>query len=612
MTTICELIREAEQNYTQGTTKMSKYVDLSMYETIETIDAYLNSVHTSGKTDSLGREKPFFNIVTAATNIWYRATDIDRKNIRITPDNSSSVAAAFLAQAHLQKWMDKNRFGVFLNQWGRTLAKYGSAIVKFVSKNGDLIPSVIPWNRFIADPVDFNSIPRIEKYYKTIEQLRKMPEYDQKVVDSLVNARQSRETLDGMNKDTTDHFIEVFEVHGELPTYLLDKDPQPPKDEKDVKYRQQMHVVSFVQNKKGDYDDFTLFKGIESKDPYMLTHLIEEDGRTLAIGAVEYLFDAQWMQNHSIKQWKDQIDLASKLIFQTSDMNFVGRNVLSAIENGDIMIHALNQPLTLINNQGHDITSIQAFTNQWKILTQEITSTPESMRGSQEFAGTPYRSTALLTQQANSLFEIMTENKGLAIEDMLREFVIPHLKTKLNNSDEIMATLEDYNITQLDTMYVPRQAIKNFNKRIVEEVLALNPEKVQRGEMPQPFNPMMEQGQIQQSLSPLGNMRALKPSKGDVNWKEVFKDLEWNVKVEVTNENKDKAATLQTLSTIFQTLAQIDPQKAQMVFNKILTETGVVSPMELNMQSTGAMAQQAQMAQGSAVGGLSALGQNNG
>jgi hypothetical protein len=47
----------------------------------------------------------------------------------------------------------------------------------------------------------------------------------------------------------------------------------------------------------------------ERKDPYMITHLIEEDGRTLSIGAVEYLFDAQWMQNHTVKNMKDLLDL---------------------------------------------------------------------------------------------------------------------------------------------------------------------------------------------------------------------------------------------------------------------------------------------------------------
>src|SRR3990167_8898426 len=129
---IHELIREAEENYKTGKTRLGDYVEWSMRDTVEKIIAYSNSKPTTGETDSLGRKKPFFNIVTAAVNIWYRATDIDRKDIVVLPNSSSTVVAAFLANVILQQWMKKARFGVFLNEWGRTLAQYGGAIVKFV------------------------------------------------------------------------------------------------------------------------------------------------------------------------------------------------------------------------------------------------------------------------------------------------------------------------------------------------------------------------------------------------------------------------------------------------------------------------------------------------
>lgn len=581
---IQSLVRDAEQNYIQGTSKLGKYVDWSMYDTIETIDAYSLSRHTSGSTDALGREKPFFNIVTASTNIWYRATDLDRKNVRIMPDSITSVPLAFLGTVLLQRWMDKNRFGVFLNQWGRTLAKYGSAIVKFVEVDGNLEPSVIPWNRFIADPIDFDAIPHIEKFYVTESQLKKLARergYDMKKVEEFCEAETTRKTLEGFNQDDQNEFIEIYEVHGELSL----EDYKQAKGEKvldgdDEEYFQQMHVVCFTKV-NGEYKDFTLYCGREKKNPYMLTHLIKEDGRTLSIGAVEYLFDAQWMQNHSIKQWKDQVDLASKLIFQTADKNFVGRNVLSAIENGDIMVHEPNSPLTLINNQGHDITSIQAFMGQWRILNQEITSTPDAIRGNSQPSGTAYRSVAIQQQEANSLFELMTENKGLALEDMLKEFVLPHLKSKLNTTEEIMAVLDDNAIAEIDAMYIPREAIRRYNDKKIEEFLKTDFNADIQPTMEQGNSLAAEQEQVRQELSQQGNKRFFSPE--DITWKEALSDLKWeNVKVEVTNENKDKAAVLTTLTTLFQTLAQTDPQKANIVLNAIMTETGAVSPLQFN------------------------------
>lgn len=576
---IHQIVRDAETNYVNGETRLGEHVTWSMYEVVERISAYLNSKHVSGAEDSLGREKPFFNIVTAAVNIWYRATDLDRKDIAVAADKATNVAVAFLASVHLQNWMKKARFGVFLNLWGRTLAQYGSAVVKFVKKDGELIASVVPWNRLIVDPVDFNALPRIEKIYKTPAQLRKMAEYDQDVVESLVTALEARETLDGEKKDNKADFVELYEVHGELPEYFLKDDQTNDRTDGKTKYRQQMHVIAWVQSKEGETQDFTLYKGREERDPYMITHLIEEDGRTLAIGAVEYLFDAQWMQNHTMKAWKDQMDLASKLVFQTADAHFQGSNVLSAIESGDIMIHDDQKPLELLPNTGHDVTNLQAFKEQWAALAREITSTPDAMRGNTLPSGTPYALGQLLATQSQSLFEIMTENKGLAVEDMLREFVIPFLKSKMDTTDEVAATLEAHDIHKLDEMYVPREAIRRHTAKAKAALL--------KGEVPEPFDPAAAQAEVRQSLAPLGNQRFFSP--GDVKWKEALKYLEWELDVNITGEQRDKQAVMTTLSTVLQTIATnpavLQEPNAKLVFNKILDATGVVSPVEISAQT---------------------------
>ena len=586
MQSIHEIIRDAESNYTNSTTVQGKYVSWSMYDTIERIDAYLNSKHTTGDVDSLGREKPFFNIVTAAVNIWYRATDLDRKDIKFIPTKNSSIILAFVANVILQKWMDKNRFGQFLNKWGRELSKYGSAVVKFVEQDGKLIPMVVPWSRFIADPVSFDAIPRIEKIYYTPAQLRSNTMYDQDIVEGLITAVNTRKTTDGTQKDNLSNFIEVFEIHGQLDERLLQKEPDLNLPKENIKYRQQMHVVSYVRAKDGKtFDDFTLYSGKESKDPYMITHLIEEEGRTLAIGAVEYLFDAQWMQNHTVKNMKDTLDIASKLIFQTADQKYAGRNVLSAIETGDIFVHALNTPLTRVANDKPDIVALQNFGQMWMNMGREITSTPEGTRGITPPSGTALGTVQIVTSQGLSLFEIMTENKGFAIEDMMREYVIPHIKKTLKNKDEILGILDSAGIDEIDAMYIPKAAVKNFNKRTVDQVLEFSENP--NASLPQPFNPQIEEQGIVQSMSQMGNRRSFKPDEfGEKTWDEVFSDFEWdNIRVEVTSENIEKGVVLQTLSSVLQTIATnplvLQDPNAKSIFSAILNETGKISPIQL-------------------------------
>lgn len=586
---VCEQVRQLESQYTGGyPVVLGKYVTWDMYDTIEKILSYINSKHISGPTDSLGREKPFFNIVTAATNVWYRATDLDRKNILIRASNQEETIPAFLANILVHEWMRENNFGVFLNNWGRTLAQYGSCVAKFVEKNGELYSEVIPWSRLICDPVDFDNNLKIEKLFFTPSQLRKKEGYDKDMVEELIEKAQTiRKTLDRRNVDTRADYIEVYEVHGELPLSLLTE-----RESDNEEYVQQMHVVSFVATDKKNangttaYDDYTLAKGKESKDPYFISHLIKEEGRTLAIGAVEYLFDAQWMANHTAKLIKDQLDLASKLIFQTSDTAFANYNALEAIETGDILVNNGN-PLTQLQNNSHDITSIQNYQTQWVSLSKELTSSTDAARGNTQPSGTAYRLQALITQQSLSLFELMTENKGLAIEDMMKKYVIPFVMKKLNTTDEISTMLEEHQIKKIDSMYLPNEVNRRVKQRIKETVL--------NGGVVSPYQKdMMVQAEtqdIKNQLSQMGSQRFIKPSDVPTEtWKELFKDFEWKCEVEVTDEQRDKAAILETLNTLLQTVAGnpaiLQDPRGKLLFNKIVSETGMVSPIELDIEST--------------------------
>jgi hypothetical protein len=178
----------------------------------------------------------------------------------------------------------------------------------------------------------------------------------------------------------------------------------------------------------------------------------------------------------------------------------------------------------------------------------------------------------------------MTENKGLHIEDMMREYIIPHLKTKMDTTDEVVAILEDNEITRIDQIYIKNTATRHVNDQIKNMVL--------NGEFPSQEDQvgMTEQvsAQMKEQLSGLlGNQRFFKPSDiPNQTWKELLKDFEMKVTVEVTNENTDKQAVMQTLSSLFQTLATnpmvLQDPNAKMLFSQILTETGRISPLQLS------------------------------
>lgn len=580
---ISELVREQETNFINGGgTLMSKYVVSDLYEDINKIYAYLSSKHTSGETDSQGREKPFFNIVTAARNIYYRATDIDRKDIQVKATNSREQITSFLATVHLQDWMRRENFGAFLNDWGMDLAGFNSSAVKFVESEGKLHSMVVPWSRLIVDPINFDANPKIELLELTEAELYQRKGYNKEMVEKLCDALQSRELTDRTKQDQRSNYIKLYEIHGNLPlSYLTGKE----KDED--KFAQQMHVLSFVarKDKPTEFDDFTLISGREEKDPYMLTSLLPAtDGSVSLDGSVKNLFEAQWMMNHTVKSIKDQLDIASKLIFQTSDGNYVGRNVLSAIEQGDILIHATNQPLTQVANNSHDITIQQNFGQMWKGLAAEINGVSESMMGQVAPSGTAWRQVEALLNESHSLFELMTENKALAIEAMLRKYVIPFLKKKMDSTEEVAATLDGAGITKIDSMYVPAEAVRRYNSWVVEQTIKYLQSNNQQ-DIPSPYQADIAEAGVKKELAPLGNQRFFTPKDIDTKtWKDVFKDLEWELEVDISGESSNKQTVLTTLTTMLSVIANpnfVNNPQAQLIIGKILSATGVVSAIEL-------------------------------
>lgn len=579
METPIQTIERMEREYRSGDAQISKHVRFSLKDNVERIDAYLNSKHISGETDSLGREKPFFNISVAAANVWFRATDIDRANIRIRAAKKSQHTLAMIANVHLKQWMRKAKFGQFLNDWGRTLSRYGSAVVKFVEVGGELKASVVPWNRLILDNCEFEGNPVIEKHYYTVAQLRSNKQFDQAAVGRMMALKEARETLDKQKKDTKADYIEVYELHGEFPlSWLTDND----KD--DETYTQQVHILSIQQDKDGKDHEFTLYAGRE-KNPYMITHLIKEDGRVMAIGAVEHLFEAQWMVNHNEKAIKDQLDLASKLIFQTSDPAYQGKNT-HALDTGSILYHEPNQPLTQLANNSHDIASLSNSAGNWRINGNEITSTPDAMKGNTMPSSTAARQVEALQQESHSLFELMVENKGLDLEDMIRTFVIPHIKRKMDTTEEVVATLDEQSIREIDAIYVPNVIKKRINEKFKADLKRMLQAPLDTlGQFPQVADPAQEQTALLEEMKAMGNQRTFAPSDIDSKtWKEALKDFEWEVDVEITSEAHDKQSTLTTLTTVLREIAGMgDIENAKMILNKILEETGVFSPMELIM-----------------------------
>jgi hypothetical protein len=202
------------------------------------------------------------------------------------------------------------------------------------------------------------------------------------------------------------------------------------------------------------------------------------------------------------------------------------------------------------------------------------------MLGAAPKSGQAWRQTEALLGESYSLFELMTENKGLCLETMLRTRIIPFLKKKMDTSKEVAATLDLHNVDRIDALYIKNKAIRMTNKAMADKIFA--GEDIMPGEQ----DLMLAQGEqsVKEELNAQGSRRFYKPDElSDKTWKEQFKNLEWEVEVDITGEAKDTKDALTTLNTALQLVVTpgFDQNKrAQAIVGRILELTGAMSPIE--------------------------------
>jgi hypothetical protein len=585
--TICEMVREMEENDKNGETKLSEFVSQNMRKDINKTEAYYHGIPISGAKDANGKLKPVVNICYPAVNIWYRATDRDSKDLKIRAKNDKQVIPAFLATILLQQWMNSENFGQFLNDWGHVLAKHGSAVIEIVESKGELNCRVLNWNDILVDAIDFDGNIKVKKLWFTPAQLKKNKSYDKEMVKSLLDNLEARETIEGDKKDNKANYILVYEVHGELPLSLLTD-----KESDDETYVEQMHVISFQasKDKRDAFNDYTLFKGREKKSPLMITHLIKNEGQTYVGGAVKNLFGAQWQINDDEKMIKDQLEIASKILFQGSDETMDGKSFFTNVDNGQYLHHKPGEPMTRVSTTP-DITAIQNHQSNTKQHANTINGIADAMI-SQAKSGTAWRQTQAELQEAHSLFELMGETKDLYLKQIFKDYIIDFFKKQLDNNEAIYKYLDASELKEIDSRYLPAETNRRVNKKKVDTILS--------GEI---YDPAMEQAdmaemgqQIESEL--IGNQRFIQPSKE--SWKEELKDLDWDLELDIPEavDTQEQLATLNTALTFLVGLQgrSMTPDE-QMVFNELMKASGTLSPLKLSFNQSKQQTAQPQLNQ---------------
>jgi hypothetical protein len=574
---IYKFVAAQRDSYRSDTIQITEGYDFSQYETLRTIELYHNSKFLSGNKDPLDREKPFFNICKFRVNVAVRSTDLDTKDVQIQSDRTTktSYVESFLLNLKNRNWMQDSGFARFLNKFGQTRAKYGGVLVMRTENDDGLKIHVVPWLDMVTDQVDIRNGVKIERHYYTPAQLKTEAPKGWKNIDKAIDtAKKSREAQAanlGQKNKTPGKNIEVWEIHGVLPTCLLagtsEKYPENYGDENE--YERQMHVVVLEESdksKESKVGGVTLYAGVEDEDPYKYLSYEEVDGRGLGVGVVEDLFEAQVWTNDSVMKKKDMLEIAGKIILQTSDGNIAARNILNEMENGHIVITAQDKPLTQVNNTPNSLPAFDKLIDEWNTQAERVSSTPAAITGETMPSGQPFRLAAMLNSEAGSLFEYRREEAGIFISEMYNDWVLPFIVKQIKKDKELTATLEPEEQKMVADMLADHEA-NSFAKSQILSGNLVHPD---------------DMAAVKDSAKN-GVMINRRHSFADFD--NLFKDWEGNVSVDTTGEQRNKSVMMETLFNVFQIVAKNpailqDPTLAR-IFNQMVEIAGV-SPVFLS------------------------------
>lgn len=448
--------------YVQGqiTTYPNREIELyghrqfNQHDLLEQIAAYTDSYYLSGMTDDLGRRKPFYNIVNKILHKQRTAEDIDTKDIKLSTTRPMHYAKSMLMTVANKKWMKETNFAKTLNEMTEFRGRDGGLLVKWVQDHLEVVPLLTT----ITDPTDIQSGTKIsEMKYNAAELLEMSKQGWENLQEAIIMCKEYKnDDVQENGANPSDDYITVYIVDGVMPKSYIDENAG------EYDYCRQMHVITLysVEDDKGNdkTTGLTLFATELSKDLYKYLPYEKVSGRSLGRGMVEQSMESQMAVNESVINEKNTMDIASKAILTQPTGNGLNATNVLKVHDGVVLDYNIQAP-NLMQATPSSLGLHAGMQDRWMQQQAGETSVRDVNTGNMPASAT-FRGMALQNQEANSLFELRREEMDIFLQEIYRDWVIPHLKKWVKTKDFLELELSSEEMQKVLTDYAYKTARK--------------------------------------------------------------------------------------------------------------------------------------------------------
>jgi hypothetical protein len=532
---------------------------------------------------------PIKNITRPILNLQYRTEDIDVKDVQIYVDDKDKFHLSFLVKKyHDDVFTQEYDLDSYFDALNQSRIDFGGGLSKSVKSP---CPEVVPLQSIaFCDQTDILSGPIGIKHYYSPDQLLAMASRGWGKKGNGATA--SLEDLIALSRDqknqnkeegiteTPGRYIEVYEVHGNLPKQFADSTYQGEE------YETRIFIVAFYQKQDSmEKYGITLFTALEPESPFKIVLRDPVFGRGLGFGGAEELFEAQLWTNYAMIRMQDMLDSASKTIILSEDPAFTQRNKVRSMENLEVADVERGAKVAPMDTYPRNYSLFNEATQQWEEHAQKMGAATDPLQGEQSTAGTPFAAIQAQIQQGMGLHDYRRGIFAKHLEEVYRDWIIPHIEKKICEGTTFLSEL-----SMDELQFVTDSLLSVEIERAKKEYVLSNAGQA----MPPELEQLYAQ-QVMDAFKKKGNKHFIEILKGE------FKGTKLGVKVSIAGKSKNLGKATDAVVNIlkfafsnpqgFALTMQIPGMSAS--FNQIIEYAGL-SPVDFSGISKIAQQQMAQ------------------
>ena len=556
-TDIFSYIQSRENAYKQDITLPGNW-KWSMKDHLETSFLYINSQLKTGKDDF----KPVKNIVLPILNLQHRTEDIEVKDVTIYVDEPDAMHLSFLVKKyHDDVFVQENDLDTFFDDLSVSRIDMGAGLSKQLNRP---CPEVVDLQSIaFCDQTDILSGPIGIKHYYSPDQLLEMASVgwgDAKngataTLEETIALSERGKREESTTNDTPGRYIEIREVHGNLPKIFAD--PNAP----DNVYQTAIFIVCVYNDTTGKPKGTILYTKPEPKSPFKIIKRDKIFGRALGRGGCEELFDPQVWTNYDMIRKQSMLDAASITLLKTTDPALAAKNSVKNADNLDILELTQGTDVSQVDTFPRNMTLFTESMKEWEDQARTLGAATDAVLGENPTSGTPFALQQQVVQQGLGLHDYRRGQYAKHIQEIYNDWIIPYIEKKVCEGMTFLSELSFEEMQYVMDAVVTNQA----NQQIIQMVLA--------GQKPTPDQVELFKTLARSEFKKKGNSHFLEILKGE------FKNKSLRVKVDVKGKNKNLNAQVDGLVNVFRQIianpAVLQIPAMGQLFNQIIESSGL-------------------------------------